>query len=59
MLLQRRQPHYSYVAATGKFNSTHYEALSHDFSVIRCKVFDHAGFPWKGDSVTPKRTRLT
>ena len=42
----------------GRKSSTqyiHYEALSHDFSVIRCKVFfNHAGFPCEGDIITLK-----
>lgn len=54
MLLHRRQAHYFYVAGTKGFNPTHYEALSHDFSITRRKVFDHAISPWKGDNVILK-----
>lgn len=54
MLLHRRQAYYFYVAGTERFNPTHYEALSHDFSIIRRKVFDHASSPWEGDNVTLK-----
>ncbi|KAF1943375.1 hypothetical protein EJ02DRAFT_502228 [Clathrospora elynae] len=54
MLLRRRQLHYFYVAATAKFNPTHYDALTYDFSILRRKLFDHASSPWEGDNVSLK-----
>ena len=54
MLLRRRQLHYFYVAATAKLNPVHYDALTHDFSTLRRKLFDHASSPWEGDNVTLK-----
>ncbi|KAL7773215.1 hypothetical protein CFE70_003179 [Pyrenophora teres f. teres 0-1] len=53
-LLRRRQLHYFYVTGTEKFNLLHYQALSHEFSVIRRKIFDHASSPWEGNSVSLK-----
>ena len=54
VLLRRRQLHYFYVTATAELNPVHYEALTHDFSTLRRKVFDHASSPWEGDNVTLK-----
>ncbi|KAH7130487.1 kinase-like domain-containing protein [Dendryphion nanum] len=54
MLLRQRQLHYFYFAATAEFNSTHYNALAHDFSLLRRRLFHHASYPWEGDSVTLK-----
>ncbi|CBX97314.1 predicted protein [Plenodomus lingam JN3] len=54
LLLRRRQLHYFHVATTAKFNSTHYDALTDDFSAWRRKLFDHASDPWEGDNVTLK-----
>lgn len=54
VLLRRRQLHYFYVAMTAKLNPTHYDALAYEFSTLRRKLFDHASFPWEGDSMTLK-----
>ncbi|KAI4923374.1 hypothetical protein J4E85_008411 [Alternaria conjuncta] len=54
VLLRRRQLHYYYIAKTAQLNSVHYDALAHDFSVVRRKLFDHASEPWEGDNVTLK-----
>ncbi|KAF1918728.1 hypothetical protein BDU57DRAFT_511458 [Ampelomyces quisqualis] len=54
LLLRRRQLHYFYVATTERLNPVHYDALTHDFSTLRRKLFDHASCPWEGDSVTLK-----
>ncbi|KAF2622106.1 hypothetical protein BU25DRAFT_352810, partial [Macroventuria anomochaeta] len=54
MLLRRRQLHYFYVAATAKLNPMHYDALTHGFSTLRRKLFDHASSPWEGDNITLK-----
>lgn len=51
-ILRRRQLHYFYVGATAQFNPDHYDALTHDFSTLRRKVFDHASSPWEADNVT-------
>ncbi|KAL5383085.1 hypothetical protein DPSP01_006067 [Paraphaeosphaeria sporulosa] len=39
---------------TAKLNSTYYDALAYDFSMLRRKLFDHASCPWEGDNVTLK-----
>ncbi|KAF2761663.1 hypothetical protein EJ05DRAFT_496565 [Pseudovirgaria hyperparasitica] len=54
VLLRRRQLHFYYIAMTLKLNSTHYDALAYEFSVLRRKIFDHASYPWEGDNVTLK-----
>ena len=54
VLLRRRQLHYYYIAKTAQLNSVHYDALAHDFGIIRRKLFDHASEPWEGDNVTLK-----
>jgi len=54
VLLRRRQLHYYYIAKTPELNPIHYDALAHDFSVVRRKLFDHASEPWEGDNVTLK-----
>ncbi|KAI4609381.1 hypothetical protein J4E80_008631 [Alternaria sp. BMP 0032] len=54
VLLRRRQLHYYYIAKTAELNPIHYDALAHDFSVVRRKLFDHASEPWEGDNVTLK-----
>ncbi|KAF1967449.1 hypothetical protein BU23DRAFT_602870 [Bimuria novae-zelandiae CBS 107.79] len=54
VLLRKRQLYYFYVAMTAKLNSTHYDALAYDFSILRRKLFDHASYPWEGDNVTLK-----
>ncbi|KAH7377310.1 hypothetical protein BKA66DRAFT_422392 [Pyrenochaeta sp. MPI-SDFR-AT-0127] len=53
-LLRRRQLHFFYVGMTAKLNPTHYDALTHDFSILRRKLFEFAGYPWEGDNVTLK-----
>jgi hypothetical protein len=54
LLLRRRQLHYFYVATTAKLNPAHYDVLTENFSTLRRKLFDHASYPWEGDSVTLK-----
>ncbi|KAH6857251.1 kinase-like domain-containing protein [Alternaria rosae] len=54
VLLRRRQLHYYYIAKTAQLNSDHYNALAHDFSIVRRKLFGHASEPWEGDNVTLK-----
>ncbi|KAF2827214.1 hypothetical protein CC86DRAFT_348483 [Ophiobolus disseminans] len=54
VLLRRRQLHYTYVMETAKLNPLHYAALSHAFSTLRRKLFEHASSPWEGDNVTLK-----
>jgi hypothetical protein len=54
VLLRRRQLHFYYVAATARFNPMHYDALAHDFSILRRKIYDDASWPWEGDNVTLK-----
>jgi hypothetical protein len=58
-LLRRRQLHYFYVKLTAETNIEHYEALTHDFSTLRRRLFDHARDPWEGDNVTLKADLIT
>lgn len=54
LLLRKRQLHYYYVITTAKLNPTHYDALTNNFSTLRCKLFQHSSEPWEGDNVTLK-----
>ncbi|KXG47261.1 Aminoglycoside phosphotransferase [Penicillium griseofulvum] len=58
-LLRRRQLHYFYVKLTAETNIEHYEALTHYFSTLRRRLFDHARDPWEGDNVTSKADLIT
>ncbi|GAQ10811.1 hypothetical protein ALT_8132 [Aspergillus lentulus] len=51
---QQRQLHYYYFAATAKFNDDHFSACTVDEVVLKPQLFQHAGDPWEGDSVTLK-----
>ncbi|GIJ83906.1 phosphotransferase enzyme [Aspergillus pseudoviridinutans] len=52
MIFQRRQLHYYYFAATSRFNDDHFSAYIEDEVVPKQQLFQHAGDPWEGDSVT-------
>ncbi|KAF7180531.1 hypothetical protein CNMCM7691_009822 [Aspergillus felis] len=52
MIFQRHQLHYYYFAATSKFNDDHFSACMEDEVVPKQQLFQHAGDPWEGDSVT-------
>lgn len=53
-VFRRRQLHYYYFAATAKFNQDHFDACTDNKVVLKQKLFQHAGDPWEGDSVTLK-----
>ena len=53
-IYRRRQLHYFYVKGTAELNQTHYNALTHDFSILRQKLCQHASDPWEGDIMTMK-----
>ncbi|KAE8356297.1 kinase-like domain-containing protein [Aspergillus coremiiformis] len=53
-LFRRRQLHYLYVKMTADMCPEHYNALTHDFSMLRRRLFHHASDPWEGDNVTLK-----
>lgn len=54
MIFQQRQLHHYYFAATAKYNDDHFSALTEDGVVPKQHLFEHAGDPWEGDSVTLK-----
>lgn len=51
-ILERRQLHYYYFAATAKFNEEHFDACTDERIIQRQKLYQHAGEPWEGDNVT-------
>lgn len=53
-VFRRRHLHYYYFAATAKFNNDHFDACTDDGVILKQKLFQHAGDPWEGDSVTLK-----
>ncbi|KAL1878406.1 hypothetical protein Plec18167_004478 [Paecilomyces lecythidis] len=53
-LFRKRQLHYFYVQTTRKLNPLHYDALTHQFSGLRHKLFRHTSDPWEGDNITLK-----
>ncbi|OQE26314.1 hypothetical protein PENSTE_c005G07633 [Penicillium steckii] len=53
-LLRKRQLHYFYVKKTETMNPDHYHALTHDFSALRRRLFQHTSDPWEGGNVTLK-----
>lgn len=52
MLLRWRQLHFFYIAATMQYDPMHADALSHDLSTLRQKLFISSGSPWEGDNST-------
>ncbi|CAK4033419.1 Hypothetical predicted protein [Lecanosticta acicola] len=53
-LYRRRHLHFYYVAATAKKNKPHFNALMYPGGLFRRKIFQHAGEPWEGNSITLK-----
>ncbi|KAL8707350.1 MAG: hypothetical protein Q9220_007610 [cf. Caloplaca sp. 1 TL-2023] len=51
---RRRQMHYFYMTCTADLNKDHLDALQLSHWALRQKLFQHAGTPWVGDSVTLK-----
>ncbi|PYI29519.1 hypothetical protein BP00DRAFT_400622 [Aspergillus indologenus CBS 114.80] len=58
-LFRRRQLHYLYVKTTSEMNPDHYNALAHDFSMLRQRLFHYASDPWEGDNTTLKSNLIT
>ncbi|KAL8658701.1 MAG: hypothetical protein Q9202_007470 [Teloschistes flavicans] len=51
---RRRQLHFFYMTCTADLNKDHFDALQLSHWALRQKLFQHAGTPWVGDSVTLK-----
>lgn len=43
-----------YLAALANLNKVHFRACMEDWSIFRSRIFQHAGKPWEGDSMTLK-----
>ncbi|KAL5523379.1 hypothetical protein ACEPAF_1646 [Sanghuangporus sanghuang] len=50
----RRLVHYHYVKNTEECNKPHYDAMTDFMCVLRCRLFDHAGNPWEGETLELK-----
>ncbi|KAJ0417258.1 kinase-like domain-containing protein [Aspergillus carlsbadensis] len=53
-LFRKRQLHYLYFAQTAELNKAHHETLNYPLSIVRRRLFRHAGDPWEGDNITLK-----
>jgi len=49
----RRLVHYHYVTNT-EYNKPHYDALTGHMCVLRSRLFNHAGYPWEGETLELK-----
>ncbi|RAK98730.1 uncharacterized protein BO80DRAFT_495297 [Aspergillus ibericus CBS 121593] len=58
-LFRKRHLHYCYVKTTAEMNPDHYDALSHDYSTLRRRLYHHASDPWEGDNVTLKSNLIS
>ncbi|KAH9964465.1 protein kinase subdomain-containing protein PKL/CAK/Fmp29 [Russula dissimulans] len=50
----RRLVHYRYVKSTEECNEVHRAALADPMGVLRCRLFEHAGEPWEGETIALK-----
>lgn len=50
--MRRRLVHFYYAALTMREIPDHFEALRNENAMLRAKLFDRAGAPWEGDSVS-------
>ena len=46
--------HFYFLAVSANLNKVHFRACIEDWSIFRSGIFQHAGEPWEGDSVTLK-----
>ena len=46
--------HFYFLAASANPNKVHFRACIEDWSIFRSRIFQQAGEPWEGDSVTLK-----
>lgn len=54
--LRKRLVHFYYAALTMKEIPDHFDALRNESSMLRAKLFNRAGAPWEGDSLSLKYT---
>jgi hypothetical protein len=54
--LRKRLVHFYYAALTMKEMPDHFDALRNENLMLRAKLFDRAGEPWEGDSLSLKYT---
>jgi hypothetical protein len=52
--MQRRIVHFYYAALTMRQMPDHFDALREENAMLRAKLFNHAGAPWEGDSLSLK-----
>ncbi|KAE8349515.1 kinase-like domain-containing protein [Aspergillus coremiiformis] len=50
--LQKRLTHFLYAALTKRLNEDHYDAIFNNAAILHQRLFQSAGTPWEGDSIT-------
>ena len=53
-LYRRRLVHYHYIRHTEKYNQPHHKALNEPSTILRRRLFHHAGEMWEGETVDLK-----
>lgn len=56
--MRRRLVHFYYAALTMRQMPDHFNALRNENAMLRAKLFNRAGAPWEGDSLSLKYTML-
>ncbi|WEW59279.1 hypothetical protein PRK78_004748 [Emydomyces testavorans] len=56
--MRRRLVHFYYAALTMRQMPDHFDALRNENAMLRAKLFDRAGAPWEGESLSLKHTML-
>ncbi|KKZ65692.1 hypothetical protein EMCG_01254 [[Emmonsia] crescens] len=54
--MRKRLVHFYYAALTMQHMPDHFDALRDENTMLRTKLFDRAGAPWEGDSISLKYT---
>jgi hypothetical protein len=55
-IMRKRLVHFYYAALTMREMPDHFDALRNENSMLRAKLFNRAGAPWEGDSLSPQYT---
>ena len=50
--IRKRVIHYLYAILTSRLNPEHYNAIFNQSAIVRQRLFEFAGTPWEGDSIT-------
>lgn len=50
--IRKRAVHYLYATLTSRLNPEHYNVMFNQSAIMRQRLFEFAGTPWEGDSIT-------